>query len=68
VSFLECPGEHRSRETVDLNDDQSPPDSLRPAAATESADQAIEGALRAQKRMFQKLSVECRVVGLPFAA
>ena len=41
--------EHGTREPVDLHDDQAPPDSLRAAAATESADQAIEGALHEQK-------------------
>jgi hypothetical protein len=53
VSFREGAIEHGTRETVDLHDDQAPPDSLRAAAATESADQAIENALYEQKQMVQ---------------
>jgi hypothetical protein len=53
VSFRERAIEHGTRETVDLHDDQPPPDSLGAVAATESADQAIEGALYEQKQMVQ---------------
>jgi len=54
VSFRERAIEHSTRQTVDLYDDQPPPDSLRAAAATESADQAIEGALHEQKQTVQR--------------
>ena len=53
MSFRERAIEHGTREPVDLHDDQAPPDWLRAAAATESADQAIEGALHEQKQMVQ---------------
>jgi hypothetical protein len=53
VSFRERAIEHSPRETVDLHDDEPPPGSLRAAAATESADQAIEGALHEKKQMVQ---------------
>jgi hypothetical protein len=49
MSFRERAIEHGTREPVDLHDDQAPPDSGRAAAATESTDQAIEGALHTQK-------------------
>ncbi len=54
VFFRERAIEHGTREAVDLHDDQPPPDSLRAAAATESADQAIEGALYEQKQVVQR--------------
>jgi hypothetical protein len=55
VSLRERAIEHGPGEPVDLHDDQAPSDSLRAAAATESADQTIEGALYEQKQMVQRL-------------
>jgi hypothetical protein len=53
VSLRERPIEHGTREPVDLHDDQALPGSLRAAAATESADQTVEGALYEQKQVVQ---------------
>jgi hypothetical protein len=53
VSFRERAIEDSPGETVDLHDDQPPAESFRATAATESADQAIEGALHEQKQMVQ---------------
>jgi hypothetical protein len=54
VSFRERASEHGTREPVDLHDDQAPPESLRAAAAPESTDQAIEGALYEEKQVVQR--------------
>ena len=43
VSLRERAIEHGTGETVDLHDDQPPPDALRAAAVTESRDQTVEG-------------------------
>jgi len=53
VSLRERAIEHGTREPIDLHDDEPPPDSLRAAAPTESADQAIESALYEQKQLVQ---------------
>lgn len=53
MSLRERAIEHGTREPIDLHDDEPPPDSLRAAAPTESADQAIEGALYEQKQLVQ---------------
>jgi hypothetical protein len=52
--------EHRAREAVDLHDDQPPPDSLRAATATKSADQTIERSLQEEKEIVQGMVSNAR--------
>ena len=49
VPFSEPAPEHLARKTVDLHDDQTPPDPWRPAAVSKSPDQAIERVLQEKK-------------------
>ena len=52
--------EDDARESVDLHDDQSPPNTLRAAAATESSDQSIDDALQLQNQTVQGCSLRGR--------
>lgn len=60
VSRREHAIEHRAREAVDLHDDQPPPDSLRAATATKSADQTIERSLQKEKEIVQGMVSNAR--------